>query len=885
MRYLIKGLMALGTIALFLICAAWLVLSSSMFSSIRTAFIENMITKKLGQTVLIEDDVRIGIGAKLEVSATGLQLPSSSIEGVDLAVIDTLHFDISTKDLLKGKVSLSKLTVAGVHLNLFTNADGTTTWQAVSENENGQKKPAKSPDSSVTEMLSDQEIGLSDVIVLYQNAQNGLDLDIQLSDMVLNRGTATEDATAIGAGTLNGEPYKLKGLFPSEDPFHVSIEFEHISIAANQISQTTGLEVKTTVEIVELGQLQDLLKLDRVLEGTGSISATYKVQEEVARIDDLDVEVQLASGQSLGVMGHIGELGNPADVSLTTRIRLYPEDDEPAATNRRKDLKLIAVDMIIDSVPGQTPQRQMVIKTNGFTLDTSGEGPPPIKFSGISRTPNGALRVGNVNLRIGVPSDPIIILNGSIEDALQLQGISAEGVLDIPASSLISPELLGADDQLGKFTGLFHLDGDIDQLSLSDLNGKTSETDLWSLNVHGTVNNVLKFENIDLGISVKVPSGAELLQALSLEPVETGQASFDVNLRSQGTDWSTSADVVVADSGLNISAELDDATTNPVLQATIHSDLIKIDQIRTIVLAALQLRKLGNSDDANTPSEDAETPEGAPNPLRDVTLTPIGRSILLSGLDMDVDVDLRQIEGAKGISSLQSEVTLDETNLSFGPLEFEYGGGHFHVDGHMDLTDDAHLLTISGKAGGWQLDDILHSLNFKKGASGTIHADFNLTGGTESIKGFARSISGNATVSMSNGSIETQLLDLAGLGVLPWVFSKEKQKVAPIVCLRAPLSISNGTISTKKTTLETDQVQVVVFGGVDLRKKQLDLNLQPRKIGDPLSRSPWPATLKGPINQPKIKVKDGPRKLKRSDGADQMPAKRQPCVPDILQLQ
>jgi hypothetical protein len=146
-------------------------------------------------------------------------------------------------------------------------------------------------------------------------------------------------------------------------------------------------------------------------------------------------------------------------------------------------------------------------------------------------------------------------------------------------------------------------------------------------------------------------------------------------------------------------------------------------------------------------------------------------------------------------------------------------------------------------------------------------------------------MSGNATVTMRNGSIETQLLDLAGLGVLPWVFSKDKKKVAPIVCLRAPLSISNGSISTKQTTLETDQVQVVVFGGVSLNNKALDLNLQPRKIGEPLSRSPWPVTVKGPLAKPKIKVKDGPKRLKRSDGANKMPAKRKLCIPDILQLQ
>ncbi len=882
MRFITRSVKVCCAVAFVAVVVAWLFLSSALFSSFRTTFVENLISKKLGQDVLIEDEVRLGLGRQLQVSAAGLVLPGAIKTEANLAAIDKLEFKISARDLWNSKLSLSKLSISGVHLNLITDKDGVGNWQSTSQTGTNAGDPAKPANLSVAGILTDHEIDLTDVTVLYQNDLNGLGLDLQLPELNLKRDTETDVVTAVGAGSLNEEKFDLNASIPADDPFQVAVNFEQIAIAAEEVPQENGLQVNTTIEVAELGQLLDILKLNRVLEGSGSISATFKSIDGVARIDDLAVLTELDGGQSLSLTGQIGELGNPEDVSLTTRIRLYPEDAEPAPAASRYDLKLIAVDMVIDSVPGQVPQRQMVIETNGFTLDTSGEGPPPIKFSELSRTPEGALSVGNINLRIGNPADPFIILNGSVEDALQLQGILADGLMDIPASSLISPELLGPDDQLGRFSGNFHLNGDINQLSLTNLDGQTSETELWNLEVHGSVKNVLKFENLDLAIQVEVPSGADLLEALSLERVETGQANFEIGLASEGTDWDANAKVKVADSVLQIVADLDDATSDPVLQGSIESDLIKIDQIRTIVQAAAQLRKIGGLD---PDEEDFIEESGDTSPLTDVTLKPIGRSILLSGVDMDVDVDLRHIEGAKGISSLQSELTLNENELKAGPLNFEYGGAHFDVSGQMDLSNDAHLLTLTGTAGGWQLDEILHNLNFKKGASGTIYADFSVTGGTDSPKHFANSMHGNATVSMRDGSIETQLLDLAGLGILPWVFTKEKQKVAPIVCLRAPISISNGSISTKQTTLETDHVQVVVFGGVNVAGKVLDLNLQPRKIGEPLSKSPWPVTLKGPLAKPKIKVKDGPKRLKRSDGADKMPAKRKLCVPDILQLQ
>ncbi|WP_281972999.1 AsmA family protein [Ruegeria faecimaris] len=882
MRYVAKGVLVCCAVAFVAVLAAWLFLSSTLFSSVRTTFVENLISKKLGQDVIIEDEVRLGLGRHLQVSAAGLVLPGSRRANENLAAIDELEFEMSTRDLWNSNLSLSNLFLSGVHLNLITGKDGVGNWQSLSQSDVEAGQAAKSPKMPLAGVLTDHKIELTDITVFYQNDLNGLELDLQLSELLLKRDTETDVATAVGAGSLNGERFDLYATFPAEDPFQVAVNFEQISITAEESPIEDGLQVKTTLEVVELGQLLDILKLDRVLEGSGSIGATFKSVDGVARIDDLSVLTELDGGQSLSLTGQIGELGNPEDVSLTTRIRLYPEDAEPAPAASRYDLKLIAVDMVIDSVPGQIPQRQMVIKTNGFTLDTSGEGPPPIKFSELSRTPEGSLRVGSINLRIGDPADPFIILDGSVDDALQLQGISAEGLMDIPASSLISPELLGPDDQLGRFSGDFHLNGDINQLSLANLDGKTSETEVWNLEVHGTVKNVLKFEDLDLAIDVEVPSGADLLEALSLERVETGQARLEIDLASEGTDWNASANVEISESVLEIVADLDDATSDPVLKGSIESDLIKIDHIRTIIQAAAQLRKLGGSE---PDEEDANQEADDTGPLRDVTLKPIGRSVLLSGMDMDVDIDLRHIEGAKGISSLQSELTLNKNELKAGPLKFEYGGAHFDVSGQMDLSNDAHLLTLTGKAGGWQLDDILHGLNFKKGASGTIYADFSVSGGTDSPKHFANSMNGNATVSLRDGSIETQLLDLAGLGVLPWVFTKEKQKVAPIVCLRAPISISNGSISTKQTTLETDHVQVVVFGGVDVAGKVLDLDLQPRKIGEPLSKSPWPVTLKGPLAKPKIKVKDGPKRLKRSDGADKMPAKRKLCVPDILQLQ
>lgn len=902
MRYFVRATVLIGVVIGVIFVAGWIFLASSLFAGPRTALVENILSKQLGQTVRIDGDIGLTPGRTLQVLADDLALGSPSMEDRDLGKIGTLAFDLPVESLWKGQPRLSNLVVDGVRIELVTDEEGVSSWQFDTTKESRPQPPQSAAPLNISSLFADQRLDMTNVSVLYQDARNGLDLVLEISELTLDRWDSGAARSILGHGTLNGEALTLSGNFPTMDTFDGMLEFDAVSVAIDGKPGETGLEIDVSADFEEFGQLLDILKLNRELEGTGHVSAIFKSGDGVSRVDDLDVLVDLDGGQSVSVTGQVGEIGNPDDVSLTTLIRLYPEGGAPAPTKKRNELKLVSVEMVLDSVPGQVPQRSMVIETNGFVLDTSGEGPPPIAVSQISRTAEGALKLGSIVLRIGPPAAPFVVLDGSVADALRLEGIFADGKITVPAISLLQSQLLPGDDPLGEFEGVFNLDGNLDRLTLSNLNGSAQETELWDLNITGTIADVLQFQDIALNVDIGAPSGADVLKALDLKPVDIGQVKVAVELTSAGTDWNAMTNIALDDSELSASVDLDNAVTDPVLRATIESDLIRLDDFRKIMAAAIQLRKLNDGSSTETEGELKPDPvqtradgrEVQPlvlaenekqGPLRDVTLLPIGRAILLSGMDMNVDLELRKIDGAKGISSVESGLVLKDNTLTAGPVAFEYGGGSFDVSGSMDLQNEDQILNLTGQAGGWQLEDILGGLNFKKGASGTLYANFDVSGQTESVKSFVRSMRGNATVSMRNGSIETQLLDLAGLGVLPWLFSDQKKKVAPIVCLNAPLSLIGGKVMTKHTALETDLVQVVVYGEVDISQKVLDLHVQPRKIGEPLSRSPWPITMSGPFAKPKIKVKNGPKQMRRKDGASQMPANRNPCIPDILQLQ
>ncbi len=726
--------------------------------------------------------------------------------------------------------------------------------------------------------------------VTYAHARKGLDFDLSLATLDLGRTAPSAPVALKGKGTLNGQDLTLTGDFRQGQPFQIATSLSGVTVkidgTPDQDAVNGAHDANLTATISDLGQLLDVLKLKGELQGTGKITAQLD-RTAKGGTGTGEALFQLTGGQSLQLTAEIPDLNKPKDISIGTNLQLYPEGAKPPATTTRRDLKLIGVDMQLISRPGQPPLRSMLIETNGFVLDTGGEGPPPIVVSQVSRTPDGLLRLGKAELRIGPPAEPFFILNGSVADVLHLQGFDFNGQLSTPAGGLIAPEFTEELKAFGQLTGGVHLTGDAWKLRAENLDARTVGTDLWDFSVSGAIENVYKFETVNLAIEAKVVSGADVLNVLRLKPIKTGPLALGIHLTSKGERWASKARFSVENSALDFDLNLDADRDDPMVRGAVTSDLIKMAQVRNIIETALQFSKIdalnkaaAERDDTN-PQDPPESP--ASGPFRNVTLLPLGRATLLAGMDLKIDVDLKKIEGVRGTSSLSSELEVKDSKASFGPLKFAYGGGRFDVSGAIDLGQSPDILSLKGSTSGWDINHLLQELKFKKGASGKLRADFDLSGRHASVKGFLTTMTGNATVSLHDGSIDTQLLDLAGLGVVPWLFTKHPGKSAPIVCLRAPLHVAKGRISTKQSVVETSQVQIVVYGDVDVGNGTIDVIGQPRRIGKPLSRSPWPFTATGALAKPRIKVKNGPRKLRRSDGASTMPRRRKLCVPDILQ--
>lgn len=202
----------------------------------------------------------------------------------------------------------------------------------------------------------------------------------------------------------------------------------------------------------------------------------------------------------------------------------------------------------------------------------------------------------------------------------------------------------------------------------------------------------------------------------------------------------------------------------------------------------------------------------------------------------------------------------------------------------MDVVNAPETLSLSGSATGWDLGQALKTAGLKYDAGGDLRGTFDLTGSTKGVRAFLNTMNGTATISMSGGFIRTSLLELAGLGVVPWLFSQEmRQGYTDVVCIMAPLGISSGKVSSKSVVAETKSVQLVASGMIDWKNDRISIHAEPRPVGKPMSRSAWPFDITGRLSAPQFDLEPAGSRTRLIDRAAASPANRQPCKPDIAQ--
>lgn len=909
-----------GAIAVLLF-GIWIVLESSLLSGYRISIVERILTRELGYEIRIEGDVGAALYPTFILYLKSATLPGSLSPETDLAVLKDAELHLSPKDLLRGQVNIDAIFVDDLQINLVRDEDGSTNWESLGRLPGAKSEP-RPPETQATNTEADEivifllnrTIDFSDIRLSVQNDESGFDFLFLLHGLTVDQtrgGTAVEVESS---GSLNGEVFQYQAHFLREGTFTSSATFGGTTVSYDGHVSEKNLDIYSgdlEIEVRNLGSLLETLGLSRAFEGHAVLRGLLSGDAGIVSLSDLDMWAELDDGRTLKLTGNIGNLPQVEELQIQVDANLIETGAPVIPAQKIEDFRLNSILASIQSTGEKIFVEELQIGTNIGHSDFREIG--PITVGQIKRTPDNRLKLLDITLELGDGTTPVLTTHGEIRDLLDLSDYDAKGEILLSAPLVFSflPESIGPEFGVARAT--FEISDRGGTPSLTRFAVRTEGTDLWSLNANSSIGDIGTLSEASFEFDLVVPDGAAFLEKLNLEPVPVKglKMSGKLELSKQIIElfYSLSVGGTQVDTQLSATRK----ASKPNVRGSISSQEIRTADLQAAVAAAIQITKLANEalgDEKPLVLPSSEDfiekplvlPEPAEQPAAEEQTVPIEKPLIIETqaeevelnefldldlltriLDLEIGIDIAKLTGQEGVSQIRSDLEFQDGKMRFGPIEASIGGGYFNFGANMDVVNAPNSIRLTGATGGWDFGNILRSAGVAIPASGTLRANFDVIGQRSSLDAFLDTMTGAATVSMTNAKIGTSVLELAGLGVFPWLFSKElKQGYTDIVCIVAPLHIKNGRVASKATVIETQRVQIVVNGAVDFHQDTINLLAKPRPLGRPLTRGAWPFSITGPLSKPVVGIaSDDARKPK---APLRMPANRKPCRPDASQL-
>lgn len=920
---------------------AWMVLSSPLFRDARISIVSSLLSDLLGQSVTIDGDVNLSIRPDLAFVATGLRLPAEEFPDLDLAKLDLVRFGVSVGHRLRGGLYLPDIEARGLTVFLVRREDGAETWMRSAAGPRPQTRAdAVSDQPDLLAFLGERDIKFSEMRVRAENRLTGFEFDFELDtftiEQVITGGIAT--AQVRSSGTVNGQPIAFSGDFPNDAPSYAQGRLGALTFTMDGERPTDAargdFDARLKLETPDTQNLLDLLKLKGVFNAVAEAEVVLSRRNTMVDLEEIDVLARFATGETARLTGRFADARFGLDFDLSVFVDFIGENTPPPPAVFFKDLRPTAAEIRVLASEGNIEIDRFSLQTNAFEEEIRDIG--PFRVSRVTRSADGQLRLDGLTLVIGPPSKPYLRAQGSIDSLLTFDGYRVTGALDLPAQIVLLTLRPDEAARFGRLTGEIRLQETNGEPDLQLFRLRSEDTELWSAGIELTSGDLDDLDEMELKARITMPDGQEVLEALQLDPVEIGFVGYEVFASRQKSEVMTEARLSVEETIIETEISLRIPGTGPVLRGEIRSDEVHLDDVTKMVQALVQLARVrsvyaenksrppnGDDDDfqplvlpVGAPPDPEVAPvaddlaEYQPLVLPDAQVVTEGQEDLsdfqplvvtddFTGLaiadvltpenfarliDAEIDIDISRIKGQAAVSSLHSQLKMKTGNLNLGPVRLALGKGFAELTARMDVIDAPDWVRVTGETGGWDFGNILDSLGVNMGAYGILNGRFDMTGRHSSGQAFLNSMRGSATIDMRDGRISTGLIDLAGLGVLPWLFSQERrQGYADIVCLKAPLEFTDGRIETRQTVMETRRVQLVGSGSIDIPNDRISFTAEPRPVGQPLARSAWPIEVTGSLQSPNVKV--AARKSRTARVPLAMPGARALCVPDVAQLQ
>lgn len=823
----------LGVVALLAGISVYAVSSLTAFLPLRQALAEEVLTSILNRPVEVRGPVDLTIGRRMSVRIEDAFVRRSDDTSEEQArAFEHVSFDAGYA-LLAGDISVIRnYRMRGAEI-----VYGDRQPRADRSEPTLFRLPSQITNSPVLRNLE-----LSDVVLRYQDASDGWNETLRIHTFELTTPEASGETDIVFEATLNGTPLSVTGKVQREEiagngyraRYELVLDFPGLSSRTSGTIDTSSriarVEGKTASVSESLQELSSSFGIVSQLDGHATLDYAYKGPLDQLVIDGLQALVAVSNGDQIDVSGGIkNSTGNPV-VDLDFKAELADLDPD------RDNLFAVQVTELSGNVSGSLNELSIdraQIRTTAAVLNFDDIG--PISVGRIVRHPDDRVGLENITIQAGPEDDPHVLLNGQMEDALGLKGISLDGIYRFPLDQVLGFDA-GAKPELGVLEGEVSMNEAAGRLGIADLSGEIVETTLLDLGYDLSVPELRTVNELSFTTTLGIPEPALLLNALDVATDRAFPAiGFDgaSTLSPKGVGLTGKLTSGETDLEADIRLHQGDEKGSRFLGGAVTSDRMDFADLASLI----DFAQLGFDDDAG-----------------DFELSEDFKKTLAAQIDLDVK---EIVTGAKKAGNLSATAQYADHLLQLSKLSVNYIGGTIRGDFALNMTSEPGTASANGRMEKFPLKRLMTELGLSSPISSTVYSSFKVQGSAASGQAFLKSLSGSVTTSLWGGVLPGRLLELSGMSAFTWMVTGNDDNTTKLVCAVLPLKFKNGTATTSSMIVETANVQIVGAGSLSFRTGALNLSFLPRAKRKQLVAIVSPFELHGTIKSPELEVKEG----------------------------
>jgi uncharacterized protein involved in outer membrane biogenesis len=239
---------------------------------------------------------------------------------------------------------------------------------------------------------------------------------------------------------------------------------------------------------------------------------------------------------------------------------------------------------------------------------------------------------------------------------------------------------------------------------------------------------------------------------------------------------------------------------------------------------------------------------------------------ILSGMDLDLDFKIEQVEAGSGIldefGNLDSRVSLKDGMFQSTINATGFSGAQLNAELELNAAVDPPMNKIFFSAKDVDIGLLLGVMGATDLLEGRLNLYIDLSGPGYTRHKFLGTADGRIVVVGESGTISSRMLELWAADLLTTMLSPswQRQEVTQMNCMAMHVELKEGQAEIDDILLDTERITVAGSGIIDLETEALNILLAPRPKRASLVSLANPVRIEGSLAEPRVSVTRLPRK-------------------------